>query len=151
MSSLIQIEKFGMNLWNTYQIHVHTGRNPSLAPQQNIAIQEKPVVVAKISPAVAPGAEIVGVVAAIEASDANEVKAVELHTAAVAPYRPGLDDVVEGHDLPEVQTAVVVGVELRKHVGFDPIVAVLAEETGELIEADPSVAVGVHGFEEIGG
>ena len=93
------------------------------------------MVVAKplVGGAVALGAEIVGVLAdAVEARDAGEVEPQELRGAAVAPHAAGLDDVVERHDLPEVEWAIFVCVQLREHARVHPRVAALLEEDGEL-------------------
>ena len=107
--------------------------------------------VAKPSGTVALGAEIVGALAAVEALDAGEVEPREQRVAGFAPHGACLDDVVERHDLPEVEEAIVVCVQLREHARVDPRVAAPLEEGGELAEADPAVAVRVHGTEELSG
>ena len=97
----------------------------------------------EIAVGIAIGAEIEGV-AGVEAPDTSEVKAVELDAALGAKDASGLEDVVQGQEFPEVETAVVVGVEVEEPVAVDPVVAIPVKEPRKLLHADSAVLIPVH-------
>ncbi|PON94861.1 hypothetical protein TorRG33x02_093740, partial [Trema orientale] len=133
------------------QIHIGTWGKPSLASEQNIAIQKMLMAVAKVASTIALRAEIIGVTPVVEARHASEIQRVELYATPVTPNCPSFDDVIESEDFPEVEAAVAIGIELREHVRVDPVIAILLEEPGELRVTDSLITVCVHGSEKVGG
>jgi hypothetical protein len=88
-------------------------------------------------------AEIIAPGAAVKASNARKIEPHKACLTALAPKAaPGFDHVVQGEDLPEIQAAVAVAVQVHEEVGSDPAVALL-EELHVLRVADSPISVGV--------
>jgi hypothetical protein len=108
-----------------------------------MVIQEIVVVVSEPLSFIAGRAEIIAPGAAVKASNARKIEPHKACLTALAPNAaPGFDHVVQGEDLPEIQAAVAVAVQVHEEVGSDPAVALL-EELYVLRVADSAISVGV--------
>lgn len=108
-----------------------------------MVIQEIVVLVSEPLSFIAGRAEIIAPGAAVKACNARKIEPYKACLTALAPnVAPGFDHVVQGEDLPEIQAAVAVAVQVHEEVGSDPAVALL-EELDVLREADSAISVGV--------
>lgn len=122
-------------------------RRPPLRLQQSKRIQElltPPMVMTTLVRPVTVYAQRVRPHRAIEALDAREESPRYEDPTALAQRSPTLDDVIKGQHFPEIQAPVSVPVEIPEEVRVrEPRVALVFHQRQELVQANPTVLVGV--------